>query len=308
MAAHVDPAFATPGAGDYEDFFEDATRLDAAIAAAGLENVWLHRRGEAKNLATGEVKKPGAGWQPWGVQSSNSLNMAVITPGFHPLQVELDVDRYPHWNVFQQNAGRRLHLAGVGLEGAGFEMVDAIRDLVADGGKIVVKTVQSKKGIWFNEISGPDDAQRFVDDAIMDIAFHMLGAPRAFLVQQHVTMEYEYRLFVVDGQVVTGAGAIEEHTPIDATCRPFNNAVRKNRALHSPIEDRPDIVDELVYFGQHIADEIKAGPGVNLTRYVLDVAIGENGPLIVEFNSMLNSGLYASDPTAVARKVNSLRS
>jgi hypothetical protein len=38
----------------------------------------------------------------------------------------------------------------------------------------------------------------------------------------------------------------------------------------------------------------------DLTDYVIDVALGPDGkPLIVELNSLLNSGLYASQPLRV---------
>lgn len=50
-------------------------------------------------------------------------------------------------------------------------------------------------------------------------------------------MQYEYRVFVVGGQAVTGAGAVEEHTPLDNRQTAFSTLLRRDRPACSEVED-----------------------------------------------------------------------
>lgn len=152
-------------------------------------------------------------------------------------------------------------------------------------------------------------------------------------------MTYEYRLFIVDGRPVTGAGCIVEHTPLFADHRPgsspFSPLVRRKRGVSltaiedeldeftiedldsgtwadesasadpsrgGDIENAPGLVTQLVEFGAALVAE-GLTDGVLPRAYVLDVALNEgNGkPLAIEVNGLSNSGLYASKPWIVTR-------
>ena len=128
-------------------------------------------------------------------------------------------------------------------------------------------------------------------------------APNSVVAQDLIDLQWEYRLFVVDGEVVSGAGCVEEFTPLDRTPgRPFDTLVRQYRGHHSPegkspaVSNQPWIVAELVSFGRTVARE---HGGTVVIDVAIDAATGQ--PVVVELNTLPNSGLYASDPWAVAR-------
>lgn len=167
----------------------------------------------------------------------------------------------------------------------------------------VVKAAERKNGIWSIQLS-PDyeELQQRLLEA-MDWTFVRLESlPGAVLAQDAIDLTYEYRLFVVDGRVITGAGCIEEFTPLDR--RPdggaFDTRVRRIRGhLHqgqpSPVEDRPDIVACLTACGGTLAAQ---HGGTTVIDVGIDAATSR--PVVIELNGIPNSGLYASDPWAVA--------
>jgi hypothetical protein len=120
------------------------------------------------------------------------------------------------------------------------------------------------------------------------------------LVQEFVEMTYEYRLFVVDGRVVTGAGCIPWKTPLD------------NTALYDPdmVEHRGDTdlagpqisnlrLDQYLAFASEAVDQLGGG------TFVLDVAMIDGQVGIVELNPMRlgQVGLYAADVRALVDAV-----
>ena len=107
-------------------------------------------------------------------------------------------------------------------------------------------------------------------------------------------MEFETRFFVVDGVPVTGAGCVESHTPLDCEDR-FDPKMERIRG-DGLIVSRADVMADHLAFAEVVAAEFAA---VGVRHFTLDVAAGVDGPLVVELNSLLNSGLYASQPAAV---------
>ncbi|QOT19325.1 hypothetical protein [Paenarthrobacter sp. YJN-5] len=66
------------------------------------------------------------------------------------------------------------------------------------------------------------------------------------------------------------------------------------------MEAEPAIVGLLTNFARNAIDALALEVPA-LTDYVIDVALGPGEkPLIVELNSLLNAGLYASEPGRVA--------
>ena len=159
---------------------------------------------------------------------------------------------------------RRLHLEGKDA------FVKATRD------KYLTKHVPVGTSLW---------------QALDAMVYSFIDEDACLLVQEYVAMTYEYRLFVVDGQVVTGAGCIPWKTPLD------------NTALYDSvmIEQRGDTkvggpamsnlrLDQYLAFASEAVDQLGGG------SFVLDLAMinGEVG--IVELNPMRlgQVGLYAS--------------
>ena len=291
-----------PGEADFEEFYEEAARLDAAVFAFGEDRVWVsqYRDETARNLGTGETVPLTAvqHLRRYGGQPSTRQT------GLPQLTRERSIDRYDRFEAFTRNAGRPVVLAGHDLDGApGLELYDVVRNLAEQGfPKVVVKVTKAKHGFAIIDVHR-DISDEDLSDTLLDVLDWALvrasGRPEAFLVQGFVPMRFEYRMFVVDGRVVTGGACIEEFTPAQNLGDAFDTRVREHRMVKSPVVDRPDVVSRLLTFAEQVVAEwLVERP--DLRTAVIDVALDPDGnPLVVEFNGLLNAGLYASDPRLV---------
>lgn len=275
-----------PGS-DIEDFWEDACRISAAACAshAGL-------------LA----KEPGTAAEPWSDdEMSHRLGpIASREEGGHHAE-----DRLIDHPILLEHGGRRMLLGTIGGGDPDADIVTWLAARHRDHGVRygVVKSVERKNGIWSIELdSDPEIVRERLLDAMGWTFVRLEGLSGAVLAQDALELEYEYRLFVVDGIVISGAGCVEEFTPLDRDlfAEPFDTRVRRVRGhLHqgapTEVEDRPELVDALVDFGRDLARQHGG-------TVVIDVAIDRltNRPVVIELNDLPNSGLYASDPWLVA--------
>lgn len=140
------------------------------------------------------------------------------------------------------------------------------------------------------------------------------GDMTAVLVQEEATVEFETRLFVVNGAIVTGSGQISELTPLarggatvcghdlpDCYSLIYPWVARTRGSSDIQHLDR---VYELPFLGlaQSLAiDLVAADP--ELRHFVMDVALinGELG--VVELNPIHRSGLFASDPVELVAAI-----
>jgi hypothetical protein len=123
---------------------------------------------------------------------------------------------------------------------------------------------------------------------------HMEGARDAILVQERIRMHHEYRLFVVDGVPVTGAGCVEAFCPLDLppTSRAFDDRMENIRG-DGDVRPRPDILAEYLQAAPNMIDRLRAADP-DLKDFVLDLATDETGKtLAIELNPSWNFGLYA---------------
>lgn len=166
---------------------------------------------------------------------------------------------------------------------------------------VILKNAERKNGIWVLPTSASRaDCTRAIADALDWTSVRLEGARNALVGQDCIDMRWEYRCFVVDGTVITAAGCIEEHTPLDfnPTAGTFQTRLREHRGhltrSPSPVVDRPDIAHRL---GQFATTAARQHGGT----IVIDVAMDHlrDAPIIVELNEVPNSGLYATDPWAV---------
>lgn len=226
--------------------------------------------------------------------------LPVGVPAVWVPEADQHADRYPALQAFARHAGRTI--AVVSHDEGDSPLVAAVHELFVRGEETVRVKVVARPKYGMYRVPRPATlalgAMREALWAECGYALeHLRRLPGAFLVQQEIPMRYEYRLFVVDGRPVTGAGCVDRHTPLD--CRAaFDTAVERERGDGSVVQE-PDIVATLVKFGATVASEV----GVELPRlseYALDVALGpDDQPLVVELNGLRNSGLYASDPSLV---------
>ncbi|MHA3723837.1 hypothetical protein ACXR2T_08150 [Leucobacter sp. HY1910] len=289
-----------PGA-DIEDFWEDAFLLVAAHRASDrLEIV------TGKTAWTDEELTRRMGPVSWDETGGRHSRDAFI---MHPL-----VDKY---------GGRAMALTTYNSGEDYAEHSDTIIDWIVDRHRagiahVVVKNAENKSGIWVLPTSA--DPGQVKSDLLETLDWTLVrldGLKDALLVQDMLDLQYEMRCFVVDGVVVTAAGGIEEHTPLEMSSGGsfapgtgvwLDDRLRQYRGHlteggPSPlVAHEPEIAQRLLAFAREVAAEHGG-------TVVIDVALdaAANTPVIVELNELSNSGLFATNPFLVAEKLTTAR-
>lgn len=291
------PADEADGSGDYEDFMEQAVRLDAALNSFGVENIWLTLNdSRARNLHTGEtftLDKATKEMGRYGIEFRYSA--------FHTLSDgDAEADHYAQLTTFQTHAGRDVELCGF-VPDSGTSVEESLLRFINKGmRKVVIKTVQAKKGFWWLDLPESQDLEELHNFALQELDWTVIsleGRPNSLLVQEVIPMSYEYRVFVINQTPVTSAGCIEEFTPLN-NIEQFDPQLRENRAEASPVRIEPGIRDDLIAFANQVTKEL-ALEKPTLRNYVLDVAMSNGTPVVIELNSFSNSGLYANQPQRI---------
>jgi hypothetical protein len=286
------------GDADFEDFYEGAARLEAAIEVYGADRVWIEFPTDDSvlhNAQTGETisgTRAAAHCQMYGLRESRRRHDADLAE-------DRLADLYPTFSAFRRNAGRTIEPTGHDLEGRpGAELVPTV--LAHAGERIVLKMLQAKHGMWFLDIAEDATRSDVYKQLMAATDWQMVsagGRPGAFVVQSVVPMRYEYRVFIIDGQPASGAGCIPRFTPLDNE-QAFDTKVEEVRGSGT-VAVESEVVERLVSFAARVAREL-ATEVHDLRNYVIDVAVDDyDRPLVVELNGLLNSGLYASDPCLV---------
>ncbi|MET1154191.1 hypothetical protein [Arthrobacter sp.] len=161
---HIEP-FVEDRDGDYEDFYEQAVRLEAALDSFGADNVWLHvstDRETAVNAGTGE-RRPAEELEHlprYGTQASK-----------HHQNIDMEQARlaanYYRYEAFLARAGRRVALCGFGMEDeTATELGDVLAGWAADGTRrAFLKSTRVKYGAFpvdLPEGFRPEDGARAV--------------------------------------------------------------------------------------------------------------------------------------------------
>ena len=297
---HVGPIL--PNDGDYEHFAEEAFRLHAALQSFGLRNSWLHHQwgdyqGKAFNIATGECR-------PADELKAEGAAVYGAQPSFHHRVLAGEpADNYAPLRAFQRNAGRYVELGGFNTEQE--DDFDLVFQRMYERGirKALLKRRHRKSPLlevdlktWKSEASV---IRAMIDDDAGWSLINDEGVRAAYLVQEYVPMRYEYRTFIIGHTPVTGAGCVEEFTPLDNSGEAFDDMLREARSQGTILEKRPDVRDTLLEFSKDVAEQIAIeSPGIG--GYTLDTALDQNGnPLVIELNGHLNAGFFASQPQRI---------
>lgn len=282
---------------DVEDFWEDACRVSAAVDAA--ESV-------GTTLDVVRLTEDNPSWTPEqmarrlsGVSSREEDRHRADPLLNHPL-------------MQHEYAGRAMQRCGFydsgDIEHYGGEPDDTMikflgRRAAAGHSQAVIKVASSKGGVAKVDTSVTLDELAAILSSQLDWTFIRLsGAKGAFLVQDWVPMTYEYRLFVVDGTVVSGAGCVEEFTPLhrlnldgafDPQMRRWRGALSGDE-WSEQVETREDLMGRYRRAAETMLHD-------ETGTFTLDLALDADSDrvVVVELNALPNSGLYASDPKRV---------
>lgn len=298
---------------DFEDFWEDAIRASAALRACREQALPLtlpapgERPDPDRRLGPVSYAEEGRhGSDVWlfpdALRDHGGRQMARVwvreTPGLAPDDQE----------SAEREQERRIAAQGPNSP-CPDDLYGALLWLWARGVRTaVVKSGVRKSGVSVVPLSPTirELRETLMRDDVLCWATIPEAAPAAgFLVQEWIPMDYEYRFFVVDGELVTGAGCVEEFTPLDHDPRDgvFDPQMRKTRGngiaadTDAPVRRCLGLVERYREFLAPIAATLPCGQ----RTVVIDVALSSGAPVIVEFNALPNSGLYSSDTDAVMR-------
>lgn len=311
-----------PGA-DFQDFWEDALRIAATTTAADEAGLtWINA-------------DPRHRWQP--EEMSRRLGPVTLLEEHHSR------DRLAGHALMRDPAvtGRYIHtatyndsheLADLETEQICYlthpgelaeldaryasDLVTLLRWMYWQGHQdAVVKVDGLKLGMTKVMLTdNADDLREQLTDDRCGLGWTMIrleGVPEMFRVCAHIPMTYEYRLFVVDGRIVTGAGCIEENTPLshdtsEGVLDPWMRATRGNGIAadlggDSEPEYQPGRARWYAHWAQPLLDTLPEGQNT----LVMDVATSgdRDDPVLVEFNALPNAGLFACDIDALATAV-----
>lgn len=299
-----------PSDGDYEYFVEEAFRLHSAVSSFEPENIWLlHHDAEnfnkGKNLISGEWKT---------LQELEALGANRYGSRLGGVHESISpVDDYCSWDTFKRNAGRITGIGGFNDLSDDKSSMDDILTAIAETNakKALLKRRHAKLPLLPVNLAGWKQEPSVMAALDSDHGWSLIndeGLKGAYLVQEVIPMAYEYRFFVINGKLVTGAGCIEEFTPLDNRGENFDPRMREHRypsnGCPSPIESRIQLLRNYIDFAEQVASELSLEHPEH-DRYVLDVASKYGETVIVEFNSESNSGFYASNPLLITEALNS---
>lgn len=288
---------------DYEDFWEDAVRISAAYKACSDAGIPARISTNFDDLA--EATKQNRRLGPIAVTEQ--------TLGSHARDTQLSSP------AFLQHAGRTITPVTLNFEKqtTNTDEADLIETLLTAAShgveRMVLKRTSLKAGVYLIELSPHLDRQELTDKLFNLLgwaAVHTEGRPGQFVLQEYVPMAWEMRHFIVDGDLVTSAGCIEEFTPLNAvvasddgqpTVTKHSDLLREHRGTLGQLEPSPVIQRPLrAQIMRKFAAQVGREHGGTI---VIDTAINADTgqPLVVEFNDLPNSGLYASDVWALYR-------
>ena len=294
-----------PGDGDYEYFVEEAFRLHSAVTSFGPENIWLshfygEKTGQAQNLSTEEWKDVDE------LELSGAAHYGAIPGNAHSPWNRNSVDDYCVLETFKKNSGRITGVGGFNdLPDDSSSMANTLTLIKESGAtQALLKRRHAKLPLLSANLEDWNVGDSVISTLDPDSGWGLIndeGVKDTYLVQEVIPMRYEYRMFVINGKIVTGAGCVEELTPLDNEGEAFDSRMREERSYEcpSPVENRPDLLSRFLEFAEQVVAEMTM-ERPKFDRYVLDVALGKNDePVIVEFNSESNSGFFACCPLRV---------
>lgn len=303
--------------GDYEDFYENYLRLYYVAKLYPKELIIINDRRRYYNYETKQVL------------TNEEVKTLFAEPHFkygildklENAEEDLAVNNYEESLGFQKYSNRYAKVLGFPEDNTNDETTYILKD--EDNGliqikelrnkginKFVLKDGRAKHGLYKIDLEGvPNTDEGFINYMrkyflLTDNDWAILNLFRTLpshLVQEFKQMKYEYRFFVYNGVLISGAGCVEEHTPLVNT-KQFNTLMEAYRS-ETVIEDCPQIVERYIEAAKQIVSLTNATEP-NVKNYSLDLCLYEDDTIgMIERNPFSNSGLYAQDLESVAKAV-----
>lgn len=279
---------------DLEDGVEDIIRLYSAIHAIGEENVWIMSLSfsTVTNISSGVKSSINELMEEYELFHVGGIPIDCMSPFVFENPVKND-----YWNsqVIRNHMGRKTHI---------FDNVDPYNDesnvehlfdfinKEFSHKNIVMKVIgKGKLPLFFS-----GSTHNFESDVINWLANVTGHSSVDILIQEKVNLGYEMRCFVKQGKVITSAGAVESHTPLNSINSSFHNNLFEEKRNDGNII----IIDKaqhkiMIDFANEVAEKLEKED--YLDSYItLDIGwnIDSNKPLVIETNPVSSSGLYGT--------------
>ena len=301
---------AQPQARDKEDWVENACFLEA-FERLGVDYEILDTIPGGLISSTADFALDGKGPAAFfhtGISPRDQITSHNFTFPFQNSQLIDLATGYAQSETFKAAAGRRLITCRLNRD----DINEAIRTIEPKRGNVFVKTIRKQSaGIIFHDatsLKSPSDQLFQQNEDLMWDMVRFEGSDQPYLVIQDVIEPtYEYRMFMVDGIPVTGAGCIEEFTPLNNTGL-YDNQMARIRN-QSEITEESDIVARYYNFAFRFGADYAKENGEKLV-YSLDLCIDQRtGDVVpIEINPPANLGRYASDTDAWVLAIDQLKS
>ena len=216
--------------------------------------------------------------------------------------------QYTNSETFRNVSGREMIMCRLDRG----DIDAAIRTIAPEGGQLFIKTVRKQNAFILDydaasERSPSSQLYKACEDIMWDTV-RFEGSDQPYLIIQGVIAPtYEYRMFMVDGVPVTGAGCVEEFTPLDnwETFDPKMEVVRNQ----SGVTSNRNLLDDYLSFAREFGAQYAKENGTGLV-YSLDLCIDRRSGKIrpIEINPPANLGRYASNTDAWILAIDQLES
>ena len=311
---------------DYEDWMEPARMLEAALIL-GHEVHVLPRAQLAEAIGAPVAAIPGTPTPHMLIGRrirSDEVDAMRLDFAWPDPRTNMAA-HYGEMDSFRAYAGRRVKVCDMPGEKAprsafssahSPESGDAAEAMLAHrGGSCFVKQVLPIKSFANMIIPVPANATRDVCASLLAdrLGYHaarMEGERDALLVQDLVSMTHETRFFVVGHEIVAAAACIESDTPVPPSDWARAQALSGYTTIPRPIDDAqilaprfevdrnggtivsaPEVASEMLFHvDTFVADFAEDQP--DMASYVMDVALIEGQPKIIELNPISDAGLY----------------
>jgi hypothetical protein len=260
------------------------------------------------SIQLNEAKKLGSICVPFNITALDGLICIGSIPNpfdlerqFNSLPLWPDMDqvkiarRYFESPIFQNHAGRNMILCDFNTA----QMAQSIMKLEGDQAFLKFTLPKAIPNHIIKNTNKEEIERTLMEKYGYHLAYYE-DQKNGALVQQYVPMHWEYRVFVIDGIPVTGAGCVECQTPLDNQ-KLFNPTMEKTRNK-GVIEKQEKFVDLYREFATAITKQFKEKEG--LLNYTLDLYLdNKQQPHIIELNPVYNAGFYACNYPVLLDKI-----
>jgi hypothetical protein len=279
---HIEPHVSPVGPVDYEDWAEQAVRLESGLRLLPKDTIVSIRDGKMRAYdCSGKMVK-----NPEDVMHRAQLGYITSPPTPDAIiEPYSEINRYASLNTVTSRLNRE------------WSLLPADESIIRNK---IASMLSNHDSVWLKDMIHPKnlmvkitDQEFFNSDTWEAITWECVrseGLDSVFLLQEDAIIRNETRFFIIDGIPVTGAGCIEENTPLQNDGSDYDHKTEDVRGSGEQYES--DIIEsQLLPFVRDAAKDVTDESGI--PHYVMDVGM-INGKLgIIELNSIMNAGLYA---------------